>query len=531
MTTSTQTGTIRNPVLPGFNPDPCIVRAKDTYYIAVSSFEWLPGVRVYASKDLAVWEHCTDVLTDQVDLRGNPKNCSIWAPQLSYHDGLFYLIYTDVKSTKRPFKDVHNYLITAPSIHGPWSEPVYLNSSGFDPSLYHDEDGRKWLLNEIWDYRIPEGNKSSGIVIQQYDPQQQKLVGKPFKLFDGTDLKKTEAPHIYKHEGYYYLITAEGGTGSGHAVTVARSRSLMGPYEVDPRNPMLTSRDNPELPLQCAGHGSLIQTPQGEWYMAHLCTRPVEGQYALLGRETALQQVYWDEEGWLRLTAGGNSPQMEVPRPKGITPAEAKTAAERSFFEDTFGGPELAKAWNTLRIPADPSWCSLSERPGHLRLHSGESPQSLFHHHIVAVRQADIHFRAETSLEFEPASYLQMAGLMLYLNDENYLYAYVTQDEEQGKVIRLMRCADDAFTVIPDMIPVNAGEAVQLAAEVHGIRGRFYGRFSPGQDWVPLFEEQDIRFLCGGFTGNFVGIAVHDMQTFGGSYADFSHFRYTGIEA
>lgn len=305
MTISTQTGTIRNPVLPGFNPDPCIVRAKDTYYIAVSSFEWLPGVRVYASKDLAVWEHCTDVLTDQVDLRGNPKNCSIWAPQLSYHDGLFYLIYTDVKSTKRPFKDVHNYLITAPSIHGPWSEPVYLNSSGFDPSLYHDEDGRKWLLNEIWDYRIPEGNKSSGIVIQQYDPQQQKLVGKPFKLFDGTDLKKTEAPHIYKHQGYYYLITAEGGTGSGHAVTVARSRSLMGPYEVDPRNPMLTSRDNPELPLQCAGHGSLIQTPQGEWYMAHLCTRPVEGQYALLGRETALQQVYWDEEGWLRLTAGG----------------------------------------------------------------------------------------------------------------------------------------------------------------------------------------------------------------------------------
>lgn len=126
---------------------------------------------------------------------------------------------------------------------------------------------------------------------------------------------------------------------------------------------------------------------------------------------------------------------------------------------------------------------------------------------------------------------MQMAGLMLYLNDENYLYAYVTQDEEQGKVIRLMRCADDAFTVIPDMIPVNAGEAVQLAVEVRGIRGRFYGRFSPGQDWVPLFEEQDIRFLCGGFTGNFVGIAVHDMQSFGGSYADFSHFRYTGIEA
>lgn len=148
---------IRNPILPGFNPDPCILRVGETYYIAVSSFEWLPGVRIYSSDNLADWEHCTDILTSQVELRGNPKNCSIWAPQLSYHDNLYYLLYTDVKSTKRPFKDCHNYLMTASSIEGPWSEPAYLNSSGFDPSLFHDSDGRKWLLNALWDYRILEG--------------------------------------------------------------------------------------------------------------------------------------------------------------------------------------------------------------------------------------------------------------------------------------------------------------------------------------------------------------------------------------
>ena len=519
---------IHNPILKGFNPDPCILRVEDTYYIVVSSFEWLPGLRVYQSKDLVEWEHRTDLLTDQVELRGNPINCSIWAPQLSYHDNMFYLVYTNVRSTKRPFKDDHNYLITAESLDGPWSEPIYLNSSGFDPSLYHDDDGRKWLLNALWDYRIQEGNKSSGIVMQEYDSKQKRLVGEPVKLFDCTPLKKTEAPHIYKRNGYYYLITAEGGTGSGHAVTVARSKELLGPYEVDPLNPMLTSANNPELSLQCAGHGSLVQTPGGEWYMAHLCTRPIDGQYAVLGRETALQQVYWDEEGWLRLTAGGNSPLVEVP-----APVEVKTEikSNRTYvFEDQFEDNQLKKTWNTLRILADESWCSLNERPGYLRLHAGESIQSLFEHHIVAVRQRDKHFRAETVLEYAPDSYLQMAGLLLYLNVDNYLYAYISHDEEQGKVLRMLKCAADSFELEPRSIPLSEDLPVHLAVEVHESIGQFYYRSGEGCDWIPLFEPVDIRFLSGGFTGNFVGIAAHDMQQFQGSYADFSHFRYDGFD-
>lgn len=525
MAVTTERGVIKNPILKGFNPDPCILRVDDMYYIAVSSFEWLPGIRVYRSRDLASWEHFTDLLTDQVDLRGNPKNCSIWAPQLSYSDGLFYLLYTDVKSTKRPFKDAHNYLITASSLEGPWSEPVYLNSSGFDPSLFHDEDGRKWLLNALWDYRITEGNKSSGIVIQEYDPGQRRLVGKPHKLFDCTWLKKTEAPHIYKRGGYYYLITAEGGTGAGHAVTVARSKELLGPYEVDPLNPMLTSRERPELALQCAGHGSLVQTPAGEWYMAHLCTRPVEGQYAILGRETALQQVYWDDAGWLRLTGGGSAPRTEVPAPQGVKVPER---TERHIFEDAFDGEQLNKTWNTLRILADESWCSQRERPGYLRIRAGESPQSLFRQHMVAIRQTDVRFRAETAFEFAPESYLQMAGLMLYLNEDNYLYAYATHEEGQGKVLRMMRCAADEFALLPVLVPVP-DESVQLSVEAEGTNARFYYRAGAGEeDWQPLHGATDIGFLSGGFTGNFIGIAVHDMQQFQGIHADFSHFRYEG---
>lgn len=518
-----KTNFIQNPILPGFNPDPCILRVENVYYIAVSSFEWLPGIRVYKSFNLGEWEHCTDLLTNQVDLRGNPKNCSIWAPQLSFHDGLFYLMYTDVKSTKRPFKDCHNYLITAPSIQGPWSEPVYLNSSGFDPSLFHDDDGRKWLLNALWDYRISESNKSSGIVIQEYDHSLQKLVGKPKKLFDCTPLRKTEAPHLYKRNGYYYLVTAEGGTGSGHAVTVARSRELLGHYEVDPLNPMLTSRNNSDLALQCAGHGSLVETPDGEWYMAHLCTRPVEGKYAILGRETAMQQVYWDLNGWLRLTAGGNSPQLQVLLPKGIMSKENAG----TDFEDDFSNSELMKNWNTLRITADESWCSLSSRKGYLRIKAGESIQSLFRHHIVAIRQTDKSFRAETKVDFHPDSYLQMAGLMLYLNEDNYWYAYVSYEEGRGKVLKLMCCERDEFEVASILIDLNE-EEVQLAVDVSGINGQFYYRLDDDDDWRTLGMSHNISFLSGGFTGNFVGLAAHDMNQFGGSYADFNYFRYSG---
>lgn len=527
-------GTIFNPVLRGFNPDPCLLRAEGKYYIAVSSFEWLPGIRTYESEDLIHWKHSADLLTDQVDLRGNPKNGSIWAPQLSWNDGLYYLVYTDVKSTRRPFKDSHNYLITAPSLQGPWSEPAYLNSSGFDPSLFHDDDGRKWLLNELWDYRISTGNKSVGIVIQEYDPASRELIGEPVKLFDGTHLAKTESPHIYKRGGWYYLITAEGGTGSGHSVTVARSRELLGTYEVDPQFPMLTASGTPDWPLQCAGHGSLVETPEGEWYMAHLCTRPAEGKYAILGRETAIQKVEWNEEGWLRLSGGGTLPLLEVPAPArsrdGASAASGvKTPAAMSvtLFEDRFDGPSLHRNWNTLRILMDENWCSLKQHPGYLRLTAGESPQTLFRHHIIAIRQTELSFRAETSLAYIPASYLQMAGLLLYLNDENYVYACVTHDERHGRVVRLMRCADGEFTMLPELAEAAGENEVGLAAQADGILVCFYFRIGE-EAWQPLGGELSIAFLSGGFTGNFIGIGAHDMYRTGGSFADFSGFRYEG---
>ncbi|MEZ2717266.1 glycoside hydrolase family 43 protein [Niallia circulans] len=516
--------TVKNPILRGFNPDPNILRVDDTYYIAVSSFEWLPGVRIYQSNDLVNWEHETDIITNQVDLRGNPQNGSIWAPQISYSEGLFYLIYTDVKSTKRPFKDCHNYLITAPNINGPWSSPVYLNSSGFDPSLFHDKDGRKWLLNEIWDYRMITGNKSAGIVMQEYDAKNQALIRSVYKLFDGTELAKTEAPHLYQYGGYYYLITAEGGTGKGHSVTVCRSKAITGPYELDPEYPMLTASDKPESSLQCSGHGSIVQTPLGNWYMVYLCTRPLQNKAAILGRETAIEEVYWTEDGWLRLSSGTNGPSLVTE----IITREQVIFQNNTDFEDDFAGP-LKKEWNTLRILADDSWCDLTSRSNYLRMFAGESIQSMFEHHILAIRQKDFQFQAETSVAFHPTTFNQMAGLMLYLNDSNYLYAYVTFDEEKGQVLRFMRCEDGQFQLDPAIITITAGE-VQLKVIGNGARGTFYFRSDEEHSWQELTSSQDILFLAGGFTGNFIGIAVHDMDKKASTYADFAYFRYEGLD-
>jgi len=233
---------ITNPILPGFNPDPSIVRVNDDFFIATSTFEWFPGVQIHHSRDLIHWRLTGHALTrtSQLNMTGNADSGGVWAPCLSYDRGIFYLVYTDVKNWKGAFKETHNYLVTAPDITGPWSEPIYLNSSGFDPSLFHDDDGRKWLVNMLWDFRAGK-NPFAGIVLQEFSMDRKRLTGPVTKIFEGTGLGCTEGPHIYKKNGYYYLMTAEGGTSYAHAVTMARAKSIAGPYEADPANPVLTS--------------------------------------------------------------------------------------------------------------------------------------------------------------------------------------------------------------------------------------------------------------------------------------------------
>jgi len=517
---------ISNPILRGFHPDPSIVRVGEDFYLATSTFEWFPGVLVHHSKDLANWRPLTSILTrsSQLNMEGNIDSGGAWAPCLSYHDGIFYLIYTDVKSRMGAFKDAHNYLVTAKEIRGPWSEPVYLNSSGFDPSLFHDEDGRQWLVNMIWDHRKGT-NSFAGILLQEYSKEEKKLIGPKKNIFRGTQLRLTEGPHLYKRNGYYYLITAEGGTQYDHAVTMARSRHIDGPYEVDPANPILTSAGKPELELQKAGHASLVETQNGEWYMVHLVGRPVKDKLCMLGRETAIQRCHWTDEDWLAVDGGADSPQsaVQAPRlPSHPFPVEPGL--------DHFGGTELGLQWNTLRIPASPDWLSLTARPGYLRLWGQESMSSTHRQSLVARRQQSMYCEAETSMEYRPEHYQQMAGLILFYDTRDYVYLRVTHHEELGTCIGIIQSINGVYNEILDRdIPLVEG-TYRLKAIIRREKARFMYAEQDGE-WKGIGPELDVSHLSDEyadyirFTGNFIGMSVQDLSG-ERKHADFDYFRY-----
>ena len=518
--------TIQNPILPGFNPDPSIVRVGDDYYVATSTFEWYPGVRISHSKDLVHWRVASYAVTrpSQLDLRGRPHSGGIWAPALSYADGRFWLIYTDVREWAGRFKDAHNYLITAESIEGPWSEPIYLNSSGFDPSLFHDDDGRKWLVNMVWDHRANH-NPFGGILLQEYSPDEQALVGPITPIFEGTKIGLVEGPHLYKVDGWYYLLTAEGGTFATHAESVARSRQIEGPYEVMPGNPLITAAHDPSLPLHSTGHGSLVQHADESWGFVHLCRRPLENGRSILGRETAYQAIQWTD-GWPRLAVGGIEPQLTAEVPD-LEPHPWPELPAR----DDFDGDTLGLEWSSPRVPTG-EVASLTARPGFLRLEGRESIASKFEQALVARRQDAFHIEASTCLEFEPESFQQMAGLVAFYTTDSFYYLYVTKAEHADKAIALMRCERGQVSdPVEKAFPLDGHERVYLKLEIETDRIRFFYSVD-GETWAAIGGEHDASILSDehavpaiGFTGNFVGVACHDM-TGRRKHADFDWFEY-----
>lgn len=511
---------IRNPILPGFNPDPSICRVDDAYFIATSTFEWFPGVQIHRSTDLVNWDLACRPLTraSQLDMRGNPDSCGIWAPCLSYADGLFWLVYTDVKRLDGNFKDAHNYIVTAPAIEGPWSDPIYVNSSGFDPSLFHDDDGRKWFLNMQWNHRgrslggQPKSPAFDGILLQEWHPKR-GLIGPVRNIFAGSPLGLVEGPHLFRRNGWYYLTTAEGGTGYGHAVTMARSRQIEGPYEMHPQTHLITSKDHPDAPLQRAGHGQIVETPTGEVYHTHLCSRPLPGRFSPLGRETAIQKCVWGDDDWLYLEHGGPVPALDVPAPDPVTPRPVAPV------QRVFDAQGLPPEFQWLRTPHPERLFTLTDDG--LVLHGRESVGSWFEQSLVARRQEHLHYRAETELaDFGPDTYQQAAGLVSYYNRHKFHFAAVTWDEVLGRSLTIMSCPGDwpdgALQWPAEPVALSPGP-VWLAATIKGADLKF--QWHQGGDWTDLGPVLDAAVISdeggrgehGSFTGAFVGMMAFDI--------------------
>lgn len=522
---------IKNPVLRGFNPDPSILRVGLDYYIATSTFEWFPGVQIHHSRDLAHWRLVKRPLdrTSQLDMNGNPDSGGVWAPCLSHSGGLFYLVYSNVRKWRaEPYKIVDNYLVTSPSIEGVWSEPVYLNSSGFDPSLFHDEDGRKWLVSMEWDHRNSGKpcQRFSGILLQEYSPQEKRLIGTAKKIFEGTGIGLVEGPHVYRRNGYYYLLTAEGGTEYNHAISMARSCTLEGFYEVHPHNPLVTSSGNRELVLQKSGHGSLVETTEGEWYLAHLCGRPIDGKHCILGRETALQKCVWKDDEWIYLESGTSDPEVEVPAPEGLQSGDLRGDEWDGYF--TSGSLNID--FQSLRRPITEDWLSLTERPGWLRIKGDEPTVSRFRQSLIARRIQTFNVDASTELDFAPKHFKHMAGLIAYYDTENHYYLRVSYCDNGTRGLNIIRTATGSSgEILDEDVPLPDVGTVHLKVTFRKTDVRFSYSLD-GEAWKeigPVLESailsDDYNHL--GFTGAFIGLCAQD-QVRKGHPADFKYFKY-----
>ncbi len=513
--------TFQNPILPGFYPDPSICRVGEDYYLVTSSFAYFPGVPIFHSRDLVNWEQIGHVLDrpSQLPLDEQRITRGIFAPTIRFHNGVFYMITTNVE-------EGGNFVVTATDPAGSWSDPYYLDAPGIDPSLFFDDNGKAYYHGTR---PAPEGEKYNGnweVWLQELDLETMSLVGEPIGLWRGAlrDVIWPEGPHIYKVNGYYYLMISEAGTGHHHAVSIARSEAITGPYVGNPGNPIITHRHlGKEYPIVNVGHFDLVETQNEEWWGVGLASRIYGGYYRNLGRETFLLPVIW-EDGWPIMSPGSGKLEMSYVKPNL---PETKPIIQSAC--DHFNGEQLNFNWNMVRTPRE-EFYSLRERPGFLRLQlRPEKITDLSVPSFIGRRQQHINFAASTYMEFTPTNNDEAAGMVL-LQSEKFHYQFVYTRNSEGNVIRLIRCMDGEIEVLSE--EVMDVSSLYLKVEAIGQNYSFYYSETTS-DYKLLMENVDGRILstdvAGGFVGTEIGLYASANGNSSENKADFDWFEYHGL--
>ncbi len=517
---------IKNPVLTGFHPDPSLLCVGSDFYIANSTFEYYPSVQISHSKDLANWDTVGAVLDEkQLNMVGNTSSGGVWAPCITYCDGVFYIVYSDVKSWRGdPFKDTHNFIAKAKNIEGPYDEGVYINSSGFDASLFHDDDGKKYFVNMEWNWKKAiGGDQFSGILVTELDSKTLRPVNKSFNVFKGSKRKLTEGPHIFKKNDYYYLITAEGGTSYQHAVTIARSKDIYGPYEIHPNTHLATSDGNWEAPVKKTGHGSLCEGPDGRWFLATLCGRPVDGTLVCpLGRETAINEVVWTDD-WPYLK-NGTSTMSESFLGYGEKKEQDKVM-HYDFSKDNF-----KKDFMSLRKK-----CDYKVEGDSLVLTGHESPVSNHNQSFLGRRQEHFNFRATVDMNFNSTNFQEMAGITYRYDELSYYYLFVANDgydKDQNLYIMSFQQGNFSLPLGEKGIRLKGYKGnITLRVESHLAEAMFSYSTDYGKSFTKIPYILDVHYLSDekatpmGFTGAFIGMQCCDLQ-YGAKEARFKNFAY-----
>lgn len=504
----------RNPILQGFYPDPSITRVGDDYYLVHSTFSYFPGLPVWHSRDLVNWTQIGNAIDrpDQLDFGKLGLSRGVFAPTIEFHDGTYYILNTCVDCGG-------NFIITATDPKGPWSDPMYLPDleGGIDPSIFFDDDGRTWIINNGPPEGTPLYEGHRAIWIQEYSMADRKTVG-PRKVLvnGGVDISKKpvwiEGPHILKKDGWYYLTCAEGGTAEGHSQVALRSRSVTGPYTPNPSNPYLTQRGLPKdrpNPITSAGHADMVQTANGEWWATFLAVRPYGDDLYNTGRETFLMPVEW-VDGWPRITDPGERIPYVATRPKLRDTGAPKLPTHGAFaVREEFDATKLGPEWMMMRNPQG-SWYALgggalSLTPRPVALGDNGNPS------FLGRRQQHIDASAATRVRYMPMQDGDRAGIAALQSDEYWYTLSIGRRDGQAMVLVERRAgpSEAARGSVIKAVPLTAAAnaAVDLRIRVNAGRIGFDYATTPGR-WTPVVENADATMLSTKIAGGFVGTTM-----------------------
>ncbi|WP_425954778.1 glycoside hydrolase family 43 protein [Xylanimonas sp. McL0601] len=492
------TTTTPNPILPGCYPDPSVCRVGDTYWLVTSTFEYFPGLPVFRSRDLVSWEQVGHVIdrADQLDYQGVRYSHGLFAPTIRHHDGVFWVVCTHVGTPEGA--PGGNFVVTATDPAGPWSDPVWLDEDGIDPSLFFDDDGRVWV-HGTRPAREPQWDGQTEVWLRELDRGTMRLTGPEHVVWKGAVLGAVwaEGPHLYKVDGTYYLLAAEGGTDIHHATSVARSATVTGPYEGNKANPVLTHRHlGRGVDVTGVGHADLVQAVNGSWWAVLLGMRPYGGYHYNLGRETFLVPVTW-EDGWPVFAPGaGRVPaEVEVPFADGVAPGEAQGSASGVV-------PPSSLRWSSLRGPADfatpdgDGW-RLALRPATLT----EPVTPAF----LGVRQQHVDVDVRGVLDGSLAAG-EEAGLVVRQNERDHVRLAIAADDDGGRRVRAVHRRAAVDTELAALAVPDGPVTLTVSA-----RGQDYALLAAVGDGDPeRLAVVDGRTLdstaAGGFTGVWLGI-------------------------
>ena len=486
--------TYENPIIPGFYPDPSICRVGEDYYLVNSSFEFFPGVPLWHSRDLVNWEQIGHVLTreSQLPLGNAWTSGGIYAPTIRYHNGRFYMITTNCGGGG-------NFYVWTDDIRGEWSDPVWIDHDGIDPSLFWDDDGKVYYIG-------------SGMRQFEIDLETGKKLSEVKKVWTGTGGRCPEGPHVYKRNGWYYLLIAEGGTEYGHMQTIARSRSIWGPFESCPRNPILSHRDDIMSPFQAVGHADIVDDPEGNWWMVFHAIRPTAAQLHHIGRETMLAPMVWDEDGWPVINGG-----------KSVTVTMTVEGAGDSIgwqnWRDDFSG-SFHPRWNWERNPNMANYqfveTGLTLAGCTDTLSEGRNPT------LLMTRQQQFDLRYQTEIQISGTG---LAGLTIFHTNEHH-YDLCVQAQEGGCKVWLRRQVADMFM---ESAPVFFDRSDNLTLRVDADKMMYAFYAGTGDDLVKigtgssqLLSTEVMRCT---FTGCFAGIFAE-----GETEAGFSYFSVEALK-